>query len=110
MVDVPAAIHVGADELPFVDIGDGSRLKVIQVKEAEGLWIVENVFNAGYEVQQHEQTGQVYAYKTSGAWKYKNTTTSTALARSCTSRRGRSTPCSRSRTTPTCGSRCTART
>jgi 2,4'-dihydroxyacetophenone dioxygenase len=70
-VDVPTAVHIGADELPFVDIGDGSTLKVIQVKEAEGLWIVENVFQAAYEVQRHKHTGPVYAYTTSGAWKYK---------------------------------------
>ena len=70
-VDVPTAVHVGAEELPFVDIGDGSKLKVIQVKEAEGLWIVENIFQAGYEVQRHKHTGPVYAYTTSGAWKYK---------------------------------------
>ena len=70
-VDVPTAVHIGADELPFVDIGDGSKLKVIQVKEAEGLWIVENVFQAGYEVQRHKHTGPVYAYTTSGAWRYK---------------------------------------
>ncbi len=71
MVDVPTAIHVGADELPLADIGDGSKLKVIQVKEAEGLWIVENVFRAGYQVQRHKHTGPVYAYTTSGAWQYK---------------------------------------
>ena len=65
--DVPTAVHIGADELPFVDIGDGSKLKVLQVKEAEGLWIVENVFQAGYEVQRHKHTGPVYAYTTSGA-------------------------------------------
>ena len=47
----PTAVHIGADELPFVDIGDGNKLKVIQVKETEGLWIVENIFQAGYEVQ-----------------------------------------------------------
>ena len=70
-IDVPTAVHIGADELPFVDIGDGSKLKVIQVKESEGLWIVENVFQAGYEVQRHKHTGPVYAYTTSGAWKYK---------------------------------------
>ena len=70
-VDVPTAVHIGADELPFVDIGDGSKLKVLQVKEAEGLWIVENVFQADYEVQRHKHTGPVYAYTTSGAWKYK---------------------------------------
>ena len=71
MVDIPGAVHIGADELPFVDIGDGSKLKVIMVKEAEGLWILENVFQAGYEVQRHKHTGPVYAYTTSGAWKYK---------------------------------------
>jgi quercetin dioxygenase-like cupin family protein len=69
--DVPTAVHIGADELPYVDIGDGSLLKVIQVKESEGLWIVENVFQAGYEVQRHKHTGPVYAFTTSGAWKYK---------------------------------------
>ncbi len=70
-VGIPTAVHIGADELPFVDIGDGSKLKVLQVKEAEGLWIVENVFSAGYEVARHKHTGPVYAYTTSGAWKYK---------------------------------------
>ena len=67
----PSAVHIGADELPFVDIGDGSKLKVLQVKEREGLWIVENIFQNGYEVQRHRHTGPVYAYTRSGAWKYK---------------------------------------
>jgi len=67
----PTAVHVGADELPFVDIGDGNLLKVIQVKEREGLWIVENVFQKGFEVQKHRHTGPVWGYTTSGAWKCK---------------------------------------
>jgi 2,4'-dihydroxyacetophenone dioxygenase len=67
----PTAIHIGADELPFVDIGDGSKLKVIQVKEREGLWIVENIFMAGYVVPTHKHTGPVWGYTRSGAWKYK---------------------------------------
>ena len=67
----PTAVHVGADELPFVDIGGGNLLKVIQVKEREGLWIVENVFMSGFEVQRHRHTGPVWGYTTSGAWKYK---------------------------------------
>ena len=58
-------------DLPFVDIGDGSKLKVLQVKEEEGLWIVENIFQKGYEVQTHRHTGPVYGYTVSGAWKYK---------------------------------------
>ena len=66
----PEALHLGAADLPFVEIGDGNKLKVIHVKEGEGLWIVENIFQAGFEVQKHRHTGPVYAYTTSGAWKY----------------------------------------
>lgn len=65
------AVHFAADDLPFVDIGDGSLLKVLQLKVGEGLWIIENVFQAGYEVQKHRHTGPVFGYTTSGAWKYK---------------------------------------
>jgi 2,4'-dihydroxyacetophenone dioxygenase len=67
---IPTAIHLGGDDLPFVDIGDGSKLKVICVRTAENLWIVENVFQAGYVVQTHRHTGEVFAYTRSGAWKY----------------------------------------
>ena len=67
----PTAIHVGADDLPFVDIGGGNKLKVIQVKEREGLWIVENIFMKDFEVQTHRHTGPVWGYTVSGAWKYK---------------------------------------
>src|SRR5947207_7733180 len=96
--EAPTAVHIGADELPFVDIGDGSKLKVIQVKEREGLWIVEDIFQAGYEVQKHRHTGPVYAYTTSGPGRTRSTTTSTGRARSCTSRRARCTTCSSSKT------------
>ena len=71
LATAPQAQHLGADDLPFVDIGGGSKLKVLQVKEREGLWIVENVFQSGYEVQKHRHTGPVWGYTTSGAWKYK---------------------------------------
>ena len=67
----PNAVHVGADDLPWADIGGGNKLKVLQVKEREGLWIVQNVFQAGFEVQKHRHTGPVWGYTTSGAWKYK---------------------------------------
>jgi hypothetical protein len=69
--EMPTAVHVGADELPWADIGGGSKLKVLQVKEQEGLWIVANIFQAGYEVQKHRHTGPVWGYTVSGAWKYK---------------------------------------
>ena len=44
---------------------------MLQVKRGEGLWIIENVFQAGYEVQTHKHTGPVWGYTVSGAWKYK---------------------------------------
>ena len=66
----PHAIHIGADELPFVEISGGNKLKVIQVDIGAGLWIVENIFNANYVVQTHRHTGPVYAFTTRGAWKY----------------------------------------
>lgn len=69
-VAIPNAVHLGANQLPFVDIGDGSKLKVIMVDAARELWIIENVFQAGYQVQRHKHTGPVYAYTTSGAWRY----------------------------------------
>jgi quercetin dioxygenase-like cupin family protein len=64
------AIHFGANDLPFVEIGGGSKLRVLQVKRGEGLWIIENVFQKGYAVQTHRHTGPVFGYTTSGAWKY----------------------------------------
>jgi len=71
MTEHPEAVHFGVDALPFVDIGDGSKLKVLQVRRGEGLWIIENIFQAGYEVETHRHTGPVYGYTTAGAWKYK---------------------------------------
>ena len=36
VTEIPSAIHRGDDELPWVDIGDGSLLKVLHIKEREG--------------------------------------------------------------------------
>ena len=65
------AQHRGAADLPFVEMGGGNKLKVLQVDVAEGLWIVENIFQAGYAVQTHRHTGPVYGYTVSGAWRYR---------------------------------------
>jgi quercetin dioxygenase-like cupin family protein len=67
----PLAVHVGADDLPFVDFGDGNKMKVLRIDVAESLWIVENIFQAGLELEPHRHTGPVYGYTVSGAWKYK---------------------------------------
>ncbi len=68
---VPLAVHVGDDDLPFVEIGGGNKLKVLMVDEAQGLWVVENIFQAGFEVPTHRHTGPVFGFTRSGAWKYK---------------------------------------
>ena len=67
----PTAVHIGADELPFAPVPDGTMLKVLQVREREGLWIIRTIFPAGYEVQTHRHTGPVWGYTVAGAWKYK---------------------------------------
>jgi 2,4'-dihydroxyacetophenone dioxygenase len=71
MIEIPTAIHRADDDLPWVDIGDGSLLKVLQIKEREGLWVIRNRFTPGYQVQTHKHTGPVYALTSSGAWRYK---------------------------------------
>lgn len=68
--NAPEAVHIGVDDLPFVDIGGGNKLKVIMVDEGQGLWVIENIFQSGFAVQTHKHTGPVYGYTTSGAWKY----------------------------------------
>ena len=68
---VPTAVHIGDDEVPFIDIGGGNMLRVLQVREKESLWIVENIFQDGFEVMTHRHTGPVWGYTKSGAWKYK---------------------------------------
>ena len=67
MLEIPTAIHRADDELPWVDIGDGSLLKVLQIKEREGLWVIRNRFMPGYKVQTHKHTGPVYAFTSTGA-------------------------------------------
>ena len=65
-----AAIHRGDGELPWVDAGGGVELKVMMVREDEGLWIVRNRFAPGVVIQTHRHTGPVYAQTLSGSWKY----------------------------------------
>jgi hypothetical protein len=66
----PTAVHRGAAEMPFAEFGGGNKLKVLQVKAKEGLWIIENVFQAGFSAQTHRHTGPVWGYTHTGAWKY----------------------------------------
>lgn len=53
-----------------MDIGGGSLMQVLHIDVPSGLWVVRNKFEPGYEVQTHKHTGEVFAFTTSGRWKY----------------------------------------
>ena len=68
------------EELPFVNIGDGSQLQVLQVDLVNGVWIIRNRFAPGTTVQKHKHTGSVYAFTNSGAWHYLESSESVNVA------------------------------
>ncbi len=68
---IPAAIHRGEDDLPWVDIGEGSSMKVLHIDVEQGYWVVRNRFQPGYVVPTHKHTGKVFAFTLSGSWKYR---------------------------------------
>lgn len=66
----PAALHRGGDDLPFVELGDGSTLALLHVDVEAGLWVVRTKFPPGITIPRHKHTGEVFAVTFSGAWKY----------------------------------------
>ena len=69
-IDIPVALHRGENDLPWVDLGDGSAMQLLQVDVEAGLWVVRTRFAPGYLVQTHKHTGEVLAFTISGSWKY----------------------------------------
>ena len=70
IMDIPAALHRGEDELPFVTIDEGIELQLLQVDVEAGLWVIRNRFQPGARVQTHKHTGTVFAFTRSGSWRY----------------------------------------
>jgi len=68
--DIPRAIHRSEADLPFVDLGEGIELQVLQIDVELGLWVIRNRFQPGVRVQTHKHTGSVFAFTNSGSWKY----------------------------------------
>jgi quercetin dioxygenase-like cupin family protein len=69
-IEVPAAIHRGESDLPFVALGDGTHLQLLQVDLDQGLWVVRTRFEPGVTIPTHRHTGAVYAFTIAGSWKY----------------------------------------
>jgi len=66
------AFHIGMDTaLPYVDLGDGSALQLLQVDLANGLWVVRVRFEPGCTIDRHYHTGSVFAVTLSGSWYYR---------------------------------------
>ena len=46
-LEIPKALHRGEEELPFVALGDGTHLQLLQVDVEAGLWVIRTKFEAG---------------------------------------------------------------
>jgi 2,4'-dihydroxyacetophenone dioxygenase len=68
--DIPVALHRGESDLPFVDLGDGSEMQLLQCDVEAGLWVIRSRFQPGYLVPTHKHTGEVFAFTLAGSWHY----------------------------------------
>ena len=64
-------VHIGRDDLPWLEGEDGTRLQVLHVDLGSGLWVLRVRWPAGRRVATHYHTGQVFAVTHSGCWYYK---------------------------------------
>ncbi|MBL8555827.1 MAG: 2,4'-dihydroxyacetophenone dioxygenase family protein [Phenylobacterium sp.] len=63
-------LHIGDDDLPWMEAGDGSALQLLHVDLSQGLWISKTRLPPGYRVATHYHTGIVFAVTLEGAWYY----------------------------------------
>lgn len=66
-------MHVGADDLPWAEAGDGSAIQLLHVDLNQGLWISKTRLPPGYRVPTHYHTGLVFAVTLKGEWYYEET-------------------------------------
>ena len=64
-------LHIGADELPWLEAGDGVALQLLHVDLNQGLWISKTRLRPGYTVATHYHTGLVFAVTLQGSWHYR---------------------------------------
>ena len=67
---VPAALHRGEKELPFVPYQDGVQFQLLQADIEGGLWVVRVKAQPGVTIQKHKHTGEVFAFTLAGSWRY----------------------------------------
>lgn len=64
-------LHIGIDDLPFADLGDGIELQLLHVDLKQGLWINRTRLQPGTIVPQHYHPGAVFAVTLQGSWYYR---------------------------------------
>jgi quercetin dioxygenase-like cupin family protein len=67
---IPAALHRGQKDLPFVVYQEGVDFQLLQVDVEAGLWVIRALFQPGVTIQRHKHTGEVFAVTLNGSWKY----------------------------------------
>jgi quercetin dioxygenase-like cupin family protein len=67
---IPAALHRGESELPFVTYQEGVTFQLLQADIQAGLWVARVRMRPGATIQRHKHTGEVFALTLKGAWKY----------------------------------------
>ncbi len=65
------AILIQDEDLPHVNMPDGSTLQLLHVDLNQNLWILRNKFKPGFSVDTHYHTGPVFAVTQAGEWFYK---------------------------------------
>src|SRR5438105_1760203 len=67
---IPAALHRGEKELPFVTYQEDMSFQLLHADVEAGLWVVRVRAQPGVTIQRHRHTGEVFAYTIQGSWKY----------------------------------------
>lgn len=62
--------HVGDENAPWADGGDGIELKIVRFDRMAGTWVIRNRFQPGVRLQIHRHTGPVDGFTLSGRWHY----------------------------------------
>jgi len=63
-------LHIGDNDLPWMEIGGGSALQMLHVDLNQGLWISKTRLPPGTQVPTHFHTGLVFAVTLQGSWHY----------------------------------------
>ena len=61
-------LHIGDDDLPWMEIGGGAGLQMLHVDLNQGLWISKTRLPPGFQVATHFHTGLVFAVTLKGSW------------------------------------------